>query len=666
MSTDLVDLHFRIVSKGGHYSVSLTCGDEPPVEAIWRAEAFNGTEFNNNLRTIEQNTCTWHDINYVGGQLWLGLTPDHLGKIFAQQCCGVFDGQDFLIRLEIPDDCRSYPWESLYDRGISSLGLSERPRYGIVHHPPTEARIAPFEPHDGATLTMLIIAPENTQLDVSREINGIRTIALKRGIKPVELCERVTVSKVYEQLHNKRWDIVHYVGHGEVNAQNRLDIMLNSDDGSCLRQDAEIFCHNFQTATVRLAVFNCCRSNGDHQNSSVVSGLGPMLMRMGVPAVVTMRYEIFDHLASAFARYFYDSLLIGESAGRVDVAIGVARAALSRACDGSLRSCITPILHLAPNYHQLFNLHETVPDNLNEPNEREIQEPPGAILRRPAVEPILHEAIRQGRCVAIIGPGILQAGITRRPHAAPPGPLDLINLLAKNIGYPLRQDLELCKPGQSGCGWIQYSVLQWVCQHYVQQAGGWETLADVICQQYLGREAPELMKAFAEIRFAAVFYTWFDGYLQDLVSRGRSGLTEVLSVKTPHPVEAAGLTGERRPLVLLRGSVQHPDSLVITEDDHEKLASDIAGMVPELSQLTRSKARCCVLFIGVNPRDPLVRQLCQKLLDRRVASRRSQGPTFFLTLEDDCVDHPYWVQYDTRWIRCDLDPFLSDLIETLK
>ncbi len=34
-----------------------------------------------------------------------------------------------------------------------------------------------------------------------------------------------------------------------------------------------------------------------------------MLMRKGVPAVVTMRYEILDHLASAFARYFYESLL---------------------------------------------------------------------------------------------------------------------------------------------------------------------------------------------------------------------------------------------------------------------------------------------------------------------------------------------------------------------
>ena len=664
MSTDLVDLHFRIVSKGSHYSISLQCGDEPPVESTWRVENLHGSEFSNNLHTIEQNTCTWHDINYVGGQLWLGLTPDDLGKVFASRRDGAIGGRDFLIRLEIPDECRSYPWESLYDRGILSLGLAQRPCYGIVHHPPAEARIAPFEPHDGAALTMLILAPENTQLDVSREISGIREIARKRGIEPVELRERVTATKVHQKLLNSRWDIVHYVGHGEVNAQKRLDIVLNAEDGSCVRLDAEILCHSFQTAKVRLAVFNCCRSDGDHHNADVVSGLGPMLMRMGVPAVVTMRYEILDHLASAFARYFYESLLTGDSAGRIDVATRDARAALARAHDGNLRSCITPMVHLAPGYHQLFDFREPVRD---EPGVRDIRPSPEIIVRRPPLDPTLRDAIRDRRCVTVVGPGILQAGITRRASAAPPGPLDLINLLnASSITYPWSRDLELCRPGQPGCDWMQSIVLQWFCQHHSQQNGGWEAVADKICKQYQGRDVPELMKAFAEIRFAAVFYTWFDGFLQDLVSRGRSGLTEVVSVSTRRAAEGAGLTGERRPLVQLRGSVQNPDSLIITEDDHEKLAIDIAGMAPEISQLTRSQLRCCVLFIGVSPREPLVRQLCQKLLDRRVGSRRSQGPTFFLALPNECAQLPYWAPFDTQWLSSDLDPFLCDLIEASK
>jgi|GEM_PF-2046651 len=674
MSTDLVELHFRITSKGSHYSVSLQCGDGPAIEETWRIENLQGTEFLNNLRAIRENICNWHHVNYVGGQLWLGLTPARLGQHFASRHEGVappggeheYGGPDFLIRLEIPDECRSFPWESLHDRRISSLGLAEEPRYCVVHHPPAEARIAAYEPCDGSKLSMLILAPENTQLDVSREINAIREIAAKRGITPVEMRTRVTATEIYRKLRNGRWDIVHYVGHGEVNAQGRLDIVLNAGDGTCVREDAEHLCSSFQTANVRLAVFNCCRGDGDHHDPNVVSGLGPMLMRMGVPAVITMRYEIADYLASAFARHFYEALFDGDAAGRVDIAVRDARAALSRANDGNLRSYIAPILHLAPLYHRLFDFETAAAvdpaiESLAQP--LDASPPLEIIIRRPPLDPTLREAIRSDRCVAVVGPGILQAGITRRASAAPPGPLDLINLFTTPpLTYPRPQDLEHCKPGKPGCDWMQSLVLQWVCEHHAQLER-WEDVADKVCKQYHGREVPEMVRAFADIRFSAMFYTWFDGFFHDLVSRNRSWLNQVLSVSARPSMEGVNQARDSRPLVLVRGSVQNPDSLVITESDHEGLAVNIAGLTPELTALTHNKRRCSVLFVGVSPREPLVRQLCQKLLFRRIANRRTQGPTFFLCPDEQSTDRPYWAPYDTQWICSDLDPFLNDLIE---
>ncbi len=99
-------------------------------------------------------------------------------------------------------------------------------------------------------------------------------------------------------------------------------------------------------------------------------------------------------------------------------------------------------------------------------------------------------------------------------------------------------------------------------------------------------------------------------------------------------------------------------------------------MAPEISELTRSQAqarmqgqaqaRRCVLFIGVSPREPLVRQLCQKLLDRRVGTRRSQGPTYFLLstrTARSCRTGRHSIRTGSA---ATLIPFLCDLIEASK
>ncbi len=167
------------------------------------------TEFRNNLRTIETNTCTWQEINYVGGQLWLGLTPDELrqGLRVATRRRHHRPGlSDSTPRC--PDECRSYPWESLYDRNISLLGRAEKPRYGIVHHPPAEAHIAAYEPREGTSLSMLILAPENTQLDVSREI-GALTRDRAQARHPAGRATRTghRGQDLQDACVNSRWDI---------------------------------------------------------------------------------------------------------------------------------------------------------------------------------------------------------------------------------------------------------------------------------------------------------------------------------------------------------------------------------------------------------------------------------------------------------------------------
>lgn len=362
---NVCDLHLRIANTGPDWSVCFLEQGEATIDRPWELDSDVHTQFFKHVQSIEYNVCTWDDLNYVGNELWLRLTPSEIGKAIASIRArqkslwntGDHSRDDFIVRLELPERLRELPWESLYDRDISALGLAARPRYCIVHHPPAEANIAPYRPRNGSNLSMLIVAPENTQLDVAREINVVSKAATSRNTKIKLLDRRVTLATIHQALAGQSWDIVHYIGHGEVNARSRLEIVVNRENGDTDAVDAEQLCDSFEAATtVRLAMFNCCRGSGaPASRPDVLCGLGPMLMRKGVPAVVSMRYEIEDQVACNFARSFYESLLKGDAAGRIDTAMCEARGALSRDNGGHLRSVITPILHLSPGYHALFD-----------------------------------------------------------------------------------------------------------------------------------------------------------------------------------------------------------------------------------------------------------------------------------------------------------------------
>ena len=665
------DVHFQISKRGGYYEVTLLRDGAAPVKAPWELNAGDGTQFLQSLEQIEGNTCIRDDVDYVGQELWLQLTSAEVGAAFtslrgAQDSLWAADDvsrADFVVRLDIPEELHSWPWESLYDRKVSALGFAAKPRYCIAHHPPPEASIAPYKARPGAALSMLIVAPEDTGLDVAREIEAIIEIAAARKVTPVVLKHRVTAPAIHQKLAGNHWDIVHYIGHGEVNASGRLEIAVNDDTGARVPLLAETLCDSFgAAASVRLAVFNCCRgSGGPAPRTDILSGLGPMLMRKRVPAVVTMRYEISDYLAYRFAESFYASLLRDNEAGRVDVAICEARGTLAREPRGQARSSITPILHLAPGYHRLFTFEAAAAVGailVDRPLPA-----PAIIPERRELDDELKEALRQKRCIPIVGPGILRVGMERYAEG-PPGPLELIRVITGAFGnYPNEADLELGRNVTPTTEWMQSVVLQWVCQHHGRTPKEWRKLAEKIGQEYQRFQCPTLLRNLAQVPFPALFYTWFDGWLQQCVLRGGPGLNEVIT-RISEARESMSEQHEQqlRPLVLLRGSFKDPPTMVFTEDNHDKLFADISNMRADLLEVTR-RYEASVLFIGLNPREPLVRKLCQTLLVSNRTTQRMQGQTFFLCPDERTADKAYWDQFETQWVVDEIEPFLDKVIE---
>jgi len=105
-----------------------------------------------------------------------------------------------------------------------------------------------------------------------------------------------------------------------------------------------------------------------------------------------------------------------------------------------------------------------------------------------------------------------------------------------------------------------------------------------------------------------MFYTYFDGFLEGAVTRSESLLNRVIYDVRKSLEGIVPAASTQRYLVLLRGSHTKTESLVLTEDDYEDLNEQVAKISPELAATDPGDGRT-LLFIGVHPRDPLVRLL---------------------------------------------------------
>ena len=641
-------LRFKVAQTNGEYRVYFSAEGSEAVEARFSFDASPGTQVAEKLADIEANVCSLDDIYFVGEQMWLGLTSGPIKDAVASLRSRQPVDTNFLIRLELPEALHSLPWEALYDRSVGSLAGAQN--YCVVHEPSAGTAAPDLSSRDSDALRMLVIVPEGSGLNAEHEVNTLSRECGARRIEMRALIQAVTPDSVNAALAEGSWDIVHYVGHGRPNAQNRIEIMLNAENGGDLWLDAEIFAQDFRVAGTRLAVMNCCFSHGSPERVDSLNGLGLLLMRQKVPAVVAMRYAIADHMAIRFSQTLYRALFSGTNAGRIDAAVEAARAGLRRNQQTYVRSFITPVLHAMPGAEKLFSFSAG-------------REAPKTDSKAPAARPAgrlpdrLIRAIASRDCVPIVGPGILLAGAHRAGEATP-GPRELAGTLADDLQPPYprrREDFELC---QTAGEWLHGQLLQWVCQHYERQPGGLADLIQKIAKIYGTQPTPNLVRALVKWDVPALFYTFFDGLLDGCVTHGESRFTDIVyTLDEPRAADSKRI-GKDSLLILVRGSVANAKSLVLTESDHQRLTASIVKMEQEYEAIAKQVGRC-VLFMGVSPRDPLVRQLSYKLLE---SGRRRQGPTFFVSKEHTEVDDAYWAQFDVQWLDQDLEELIPAIL----
>jgi len=242
------------------------------------------------------------------------------------------------------------PWELLY-RAETADYLGLRRRCPIVRYVevPQPAHAPPLL----KTLRVLAVTgsqPENLPLDLASELRNLQLLAQQTESFEVEHLPASDLSEVRNALLDGQFSVLHFMGHGDVDPGTGRNVLLfeNANGGTKAISSIELVTALQDQPTLRLVVLNACNPSTTQREGAInpYSGLGPALMRGGLPAVVTMQLPIPDWSAIEFSKVLYRRLCFGDP---VDAAVSEGRQAIYSKDSSSAAWAIPALFMRVPN-----------------------------------------------------------------------------------------------------------------------------------------------------------------------------------------------------------------------------------------------------------------------------------------------------------------------------
>src|ERR1700688_4425336 len=269
------------------------------------------------------------------------------------------EGKGLRLRLRIePPELALLPWEFLREGKIESDYLSLSKRTPVVRHLEVALPIESLTLKPPIRLLGMVGAHHG--LDVAAEqrrmAQAIEHLTDQgRGAIQLSWVEGHTWRALSDALKHGSWHAFHFIGHGGYDEQTGEGLVLlekEEEEGVAWRFPArDLGSLLADHPSLRLAVLNSCEG-ARGSATSVFSSIGAILASRGIPAVVSMQYEITDRAAVEFSRAFYDSLANGDA---VDEAVSDARKAIKMGL-GETGEGGTPVLHMRAKDGVLFHL----------------------------------------------------------------------------------------------------------------------------------------------------------------------------------------------------------------------------------------------------------------------------------------------------------------------
>lgn len=300
------------------------------------------------LELIELKKTNTNLLKGLGSKLYQALFPSKIHSHLRATIASA-EARECNVRLRLifeSPELAALPWELLYDECTNTfLGNNTQTvlsRYIDV----------PLQKRDLKTATkplkilLVISSPTNlAKLDTAGEERLIRE-ALEKHINArnieLDVLPEATIRNINQKLREKPYNVFHFIGHGEFK-DNKGFIALVDESNKSRLLDEEGFANFFLgDRNLGLIVLNSCRG-AEVSSNQVFSGLSPNLVRRGIPAVIAMKYSIFDNTAKLFADEFYRTLALGWP---VDAAIQTTRNVISMEVGLDKRDFATPVLYM--------------------------------------------------------------------------------------------------------------------------------------------------------------------------------------------------------------------------------------------------------------------------------------------------------------------------------
>lgn len=315
------------------------------------------TEALQRLGLVRDGRLVGDHVKRIGQGLYDALFPGDVGVAFrlafnqARQA-----RQTVFLQLRFDPDAvelARYPWELLHDgqRHLVSAGAVELTRY-ITY--PEAAPTLPVKPParclfvESRPKNLRMLPADNERLAVWNALHALTG----NGKLALEHLDTPTYDALLERIDSAEYHLIHFDGHGvfakrcprchsmnypHVSACHSCQTPLDdvSSQGYLAFEDSagkadlvstEHMENLLLNSPVRLIFFSACQS-GVVAGDSLFGGLGPGLIRAGVPAVVAMQFSVPMSATISFAESFYSALARGET---ISCAVAKGRRRLSR------------------------------------------------------------------------------------------------------------------------------------------------------------------------------------------------------------------------------------------------------------------------------------------------------------------------------------------------
>jgi hypothetical protein len=292
------------------------------------------------------------EIKAFGSLLHRSLFPEQVWSWIEGRYDQLGTGDRLRLQLAFPSEGLAHlaavPWEYLHvpDRdGRDGFFLATDRRCILTRYIPQEVGRSRLASDPRVRVLALVSRPRDLGEVVADPV--VQQLTELAGALPLDVTvrEQPTRRSLLQDIQQVRPHVVHFMGHGEYDADNqqgRIALVGEEDRADWVAEAVLATLLEQADEMPRLVLLHSCAGAGTDYSASF-AGFAPRLIRNGVQCVVAMQYAVTNRTALAFSEGFYDGIARGLP---VDEAVQAGRWTLNNLYLDDYRLLGIPVVYL--------------------------------------------------------------------------------------------------------------------------------------------------------------------------------------------------------------------------------------------------------------------------------------------------------------------------------